>query len=56
MMPHRPFAYADVGKLNLKTGISMPQLSERNGRSVVMYSINKEHIVPDEILTEQTRR
>jgi hypothetical protein len=39
----------DTGDVNLKTGISMPQFFERNGRYFVMYNINKEHILLDEI-------
>jgi len=34
---------------NLKTGISMPQFFERDGRYFVCYNINKEHIMLDEI-------
>ena len=37
------------GQTNLKTGISMPQFFERDGRYFVMYNINKEHILLDEI-------
>jgi len=39
----------DSGETNLKTGISMPQFFERDGRYFVMYNINKEHILLDEI-------
>jgi hypothetical protein len=39
----------DSGPVNLKTGISMPQFFERDGRYFVMYNINKEHILLDEI-------
>ncbi len=39
----------DRGEVNLKTGISMPQFVERDGRFFVCYNINKEHIVLDEI-------
>ena len=39
----------DSGETNLKTGISMPQFFERNGRYFVMYNVNKEHILLDEI-------
>lgn len=39
----------DTGETNLKTGISMPQFLEREGRYFVMYNINKEHILLDEI-------
>jgi len=31
----------DSGETNLKTGISMPQFFERDGRYFVMYNINK---------------
>lgn len=39
----------DTGEANLKTGISMPQCFEREGRTFVMYNINKEHLLLDEI-------
>ena len=39
----------DSGETNLKTGISMPQFIERDGRYFVMYNINKEHLLLDEI-------
>lgn len=39
----------DTGETNLKTGISMPQFFERAGRCFVMYNINKEHLLLDEI-------
>jgi hypothetical protein len=39
----------DSENTNLKTGISMPQFFERDGRYFVMYNINKEHILLDEI-------
>lgn len=39
----------DTGEVNLKTGISMPQFIERAGRYFVMYNINKEHLLLDEI-------
>jgi len=39
----------DTGEINLKTGISMPQFFERDGRYFVMYNINKEHLLLDEI-------
>ena len=42
----------DSGEVNLKTGISMPQFFEREGRYFVCYNVNKEHIVLDEIPTE----
>jgi hypothetical protein len=42
-------AVDDAGTTNLKTGISMPQFFERHGRYFVMYNINKEHILLDEI-------
>ena len=48
----RPRILADVddsGEANLKTGISMPQFFERDGRFFVCYNINKEHILLDEI-------
>jgi hypothetical protein len=47
-----PFLLAEVddtGETNLKTGISMPQFLERDGRYFVMYNINKEHMLLDEI-------
>lgn len=48
----KPIVLADVddsGDVNLKTGISMPQFFERDGRCFVCYNINKEHILLDEI-------
>ena len=39
----------DSGETNLKTGISMPQFFERDGRYFVAYNINKEHLLLDEI-------
>ena len=39
----------DSGETNLKTGISMPQFFEREGRCFVMYNINKEHLLLDEL-------
>lgn len=42
-------AVNDRGESNLKTGISMPQFFERDGRYFVCYNINKEHILLDEI-------
>ena len=39
----------DSGEANLKTGISMPQFWERDGRYFVAYNINKEHLLLDEI-------
>ena len=42
----------DSGEVNLKTGISMPQFFEREGRTFVCYNVNKEHIVLDEIPVE----
>jgi len=39
----------DTGETNLKTGISMPQFLEREGRYFVLYNINKEHLLLDEI-------
>lgn len=39
----------ESGPLTLKTGISMPQFFEREGRCFVAYNINKEHILLDEI-------
>ncbi len=39
----------DSGETNLMTGISMPQFFEREGRYFVMYNINKEHLLLDEI-------
>jgi hypothetical protein len=48
----RPMILSDVddtGEVNLKTGVSMPQFLERDGRYFVMYNINKEHILLDEI-------
>jgi len=39
----------DTGETNLKTGISMPQYFEREGRHFVLYNINKEHLLLDEI-------
>jgi hypothetical protein len=39
----------DSDATNLKTGISMPQFFERDGRYFVMYNINKEHIFLDEL-------
>ncbi|MCE5237872.1 glycoside hydrolase [bacterium] len=47
-----PFLVAEVddtGETNLKTGISMPQFLEREGRYFVVYNINKEHLLLDEI-------
>lgn len=47
-----PIILADVddsGETNLKTGISMPQFFQREGRSFVCYNINKELILLDEI-------
>lgn len=48
----KPRVLADVddsGEVNLKTGVSMPQFIEHAGRLFVMYNINKEHILLDEI-------
>ena len=48
----KPMVLAEVddgGVANLKTGISMPQFFERDGRYFVCYNINKEHILLDEI-------
>lgn len=42
----------DSGETNLKTGISMPQFFEYEGRYFIGYNINKEHIVLDEIPSE----
>jgi len=42
----------DTGDVNLKTGISMPQYLERDGRHFVCYNINKEHILLDEVPAE----
>lgn len=42
----------DTGETNLKTGISMPQFLEREGRCFVMYNINKEHLLLDELPAE----
>jgi hypothetical protein len=39
----------DSGETNLKTGISMPQFFEVDGRRFVCYNINKQHILLDEI-------
>lgn len=39
----------DSGPTNLKTGISMPQFFERDGRWFVCYNIDKEHILLDEL-------
>ena len=39
----------DSGETNLKTGISMPQFLERDGRHFVCYNVNKEHILLDEV-------
>jgi hypothetical protein len=39
----------DGGEVNLKTGISMPQFLERDGRFFVMYNVNKELLLLDEI-------
>jgi hypothetical protein len=39
----------DTGETTLKTGISMPQFFERDGRYFVCYNIDKEHILLDEI-------
>jgi hypothetical protein len=39
----------DTGEVNLKTGVSMPQFLECDGRYFVMYNINKEHILLDNI-------
>lgn len=39
----------DTGETHLKTGISMPQFLEREGRCFVMYNVNKEHLVLDEL-------
>lgn len=39
----------DSGPTNLKTGISMPQFFEREGRYFVCYNIDKEHILLDEL-------
>ncbi|MBU0608586.1 MAG: hypothetical protein KKI08_11925 [Armatimonadetes bacterium] len=50
-----PFLLAEVddtGETNLKTGISMPQFLKRAGRYFVMYNINKEHLLLDEIPAE----
>jgi len=50
----------DSGEANLKTGISMPQFFEREGRYFVVYNINKEHLlldeVPAKVLQEMTPR
>jgi len=46
----------DSGPTNLKTGISMPQFFEREGRYFVMYNINKEHILLDELPPEVMER
>lgn len=48
----KPMILAEVdasGETNLKTGISMPQFFERNGRYFVCYNINKHDILLDEI-------
>lgn len=48
----KPLILADVddsGEVNLKTGISMPQFFEREGRCFVCYNVNKEHILLDEL-------
>lgn len=42
----------DSGETNLKTGISMPQFLERDGRYFVCYNISKEHLLLDEIPAE----
>lgn len=39
----------DSGEVNLKTGISMPQFISHRERHFVMYNVNKEHILLDEI-------
>jgi hypothetical protein len=39
----------DSGDTNLKTGISMPQFFEREGRYFVCYNVNKRDILLDEI-------
>lgn len=39
----------DSGETNLKTGISMPQFFQADGRNFVCYNVNKEHILLDEI-------
>jgi hypothetical protein len=47
-----PLLIADVddsGPVNLKTGISMPQFFQRDGRNFVCYNVNKEFILLDEI-------
>ncbi len=52
MLFGKPMILAEVddsGEANLKTGVSMPQFFERDGRFFVMYNINKEHILLDEI-------
>lgn len=46
----------DTGETNLKTGISMPQFLGREGRCFVMYNVNKEHILLDEIPAEVLAR
>lgn len=39
----------DSEDTNLKTGVSMPQFFEREGRFFIAYNINKEHLLLDEI-------
>ncbi len=39
----------DSEDTNLKTGVSMPQFFEREGRFFISYNINKEHLLIDEI-------
>jgi len=54
-----PLLLADVddsGKVNLKTGLSMPQFFERAGRFFVCSNVNKEHILLDELPAEVMQR
>jgi len=54
-----PMILADVddsGEVNLKTGMSMPQFFEREGRYFVCYNVNKEHILLDELSTDVMER
>lgn len=48
----------DTGETNLKTGMSMPQFFESNGRYFIMYNSGKEFIhldeIPAEIMDEMT--
>jgi hypothetical protein len=39
----------DSGETNLKTGLSMPEFFERDGRYFVAYNADKEYILLDEI-------